>query len=143
MSNGINTRENERCTINMLGAQRKLYNDAKRADAIKIFLSVLLPFALSVLLLFISEESVVGTLFYSVSILGVIVSFLVSKYIKKKKELAATIQQHFDTYVYHMPWNDKLFGKKKNLNNEIIEYSKKLFKKKERKKSYLIGIQNQ
>ena len=42
-----------------------------------------------------------------------------------------------------MTWNDKLFGKKKNLNNEIIEHSKKLFKKKERKKSYLIGIQNQ
>lgn len=137
MSNGINSRENERCSINMLGAQRKLYNDAKRADAIKIFLSVLLPFALSVLLLFISEESVVGTLFYSVSILGVIVSFLVSKYIKKKKELAATIQQHFDTYVYHMPWNDKLFGKKKNLNNEIIEHSKKLFKKKGEKEKLL------
>lgn len=129
MSNGIITRENEQYSINMLGAQRKLYNDAKRADAIKIFLSVLLPFTLSVLLLFITEESVVGTLFYSVSILGVIVSFLVGKYIKKKKELAATIQQHFDVYVYHMPWNDKLFGKKKNLNNEIIENSKKLFKK--------------
>ncbi|WP_455580782.1 S-4TM family putative pore-forming effector, partial [Dysosmobacter sp.] len=43
-----------------------------------------------------------------------------------KKELAASIQQKFDIYVYTMPWDNRIFGKNKNLNQKIAEYSKKL-----------------
>lgn len=137
MNNGIKDRENEQHSLKMLGAQRKLYNDAKTADTIRIFLSVWFPFALSFVLLFVSEDSAVGTISYSVSVLSVISSFFVEKYIKQKKKLAATIQQQFDVYVYNMPWNDRLFGKKKNLDHEVVEHSKSLFHKEGEKEKLL------
>ena len=36
-----------------------------------------------------------------------IVSLLLNSYVSQKKETAAQIQQHFDTYVYKMPWDNK------------------------------------
>lgn len=38
----------------------------------------------------------------------------------EKEEL---IQQKFDVYVYNMPWNERIFGKDKNVNQEIVVYS--------------------
>lgn len=137
MSKSIKNRENEEYSLQMLGAQRKLYDDAKTADSINILLSVLFPFVLSFILLFVPGDSVIGTLSYIVSLLGLIVSFVVEKSIKHKKELAANIQQQFDVYVYNMPWNKRLFGKKKNLDHEIVKYSKKLFQKRGEKEKLL------
>lgn len=129
MSNGIKARENENHSIEMLGAQRELYNEAKWADKIRFFISVILPFSLSVIAVFAAEDSLVRGLTYSVSILGGMASLLINRHIKSMKVLAATIQQQFDVYVYNMQWNNKMFGKKTNMDSEIAEYSKKLFDK--------------
>lgn len=137
MGKGIKDRENEEYSLKMLGAQRKLYNDAKTADAIRIFLSVLFPFVLSFVSLFVSNDSAICPLSYLASILSLIVSFVVGKCIKQKKELAADIQQQFDVYVYNMPWNKKLFGKKRDLGHEIVKYSNRLFQKKGEKEKLL------
>lgn len=129
MSNGIKARENENYSIEMLGAQRELYNEAKWADKIRFLISVILPFLLSVIAVFAAEDSLVRGLTYSVSILGGMASLLINRHIKRLKVLAATIQQQFDIYVYNMQWNNKMFGKKTNMDSEIAEYSKKLFDK--------------
>ena len=73
MSNGIRKRENEEQSIEMLAAQRQLYNDAKKYGWLSSALSVWIPFILAILLLFISEDSPVGIASYVLSIISAIV----------------------------------------------------------------------
>lgn len=126
MSNGINQRQNEEKCVAMLAAQRQLYNDAKKLDWTSTVLSVLIPFLLSCILLFVSKDSPVGVISYIVSIVSMIFSFCVSGHIKNEKRMAAFIQQKFDTYVYTMPWNRRIFGDDKNESSEIAQYSEKI-----------------
>lgn len=126
MSNGINQRQNEEKCVAMLAAQRQLYNDAKKLDWTSTVLSVLIPFLLSCILLFVSKDSPVGVISYIVSIVSMIFSFGVSGHIKNEKRMAAFIQQKFDTYVYTMPWNRRIFGDDKNVSSEIAQYSEKI-----------------
>lgn len=126
MSNGINQRQNEEKCVAMLAAQRPLYNDAKKLDWTSTVLSVLIPFLLSCILLFVSKDSPVGVISYIVSIVSMIFSFCVSGHIKNEKRMAAFIQQKFDTYVYTMPWNRRIFGDDKNVSSEIAQYSEKI-----------------
>jgi len=55
-----------------------------------------------------------------------IFSFCVSGHIKNEKRMAAFIQQKFDTYVYTMPWNRRIFGDDKNVSSEIAQCSEKI-----------------
>lgn len=126
MSNGINQRQNEEKCVAMLAAQRQLYNDAKKLDWTSTVLSVLIPFLLSCILLFVSKDSPVGVISYIVSIVSMIFSCCVSGHIKNEKRMAAFIQQKFDTYVYTMPWNRRIFGDDKNVSSEIAQYSEKI-----------------
>ena len=57
------------------------------------------------------------------------VGMAVGSFVKKGKNVAAMIQQMFDVYVYQMPWDNKLFGKEKNLSYLIAEKSKILLDK--------------
>ena len=96
MSNGIAMRQNEEKAITMLAAQRQLYNDAKRFDAISVMLSVWLPFVMALILLFLPEESSWKSVSYILAIVSMLFSFVVDKRIDDKKKLAAYIQQNFD-----------------------------------------------
>lgn len=135
MSNGIRLRQNEEHSIEMLAAQRQLYNDVKRYDWLSTALSVWIPFGMAIILLFIPEDSPVGIVSYMLSIVSACVSFIVDGIISSKKELAASIQQKFDIYTYTMPWNARIFGKNKNLNNEIAFYSSKILYNPQEKES--------
>lgn len=135
MSNGIRLRQNEEHSIEMLAAQRQLYNNAKRYNSLSTALSVWIPFGMSILLLFVQEDSPVGIVSYILSIISAIISFIVDGIISNQKELAASIQQKFDIYIYTMPWNERIFGKHKNLNNEIASYSNKILLNHKEKES--------
>ena len=126
MSNGIAVRQNEDKSIAMLAAQRQLYRDAKKFNTFSVVLSVWIPFVLAVILLFIPENTEWKYISYILSIVSMIVSFVIDKCIEKKKQLAAFIQQKFDVYVYTMPWDNRIFGKNKNVDYEIAIYSKKI-----------------
>lgn len=126
MSNGILIRQNEDNSIAMLAAQRQLYSDAKKLNKLDIALAVWIPFVLAVVLLFVPENEGVQYVSYILSVVSMIFSFIVDKFVENKKNLAAFIQQKFDVYVYKMPWNEKKFGKDKNVNHEIVNYSKKI-----------------
>lgn len=126
MSNGINLRQNEDTSIAMLAAQRKLYNEVGYFDLLYTTLLVLLP-------LFFALAQELGTAWswikissYMLSFLTIFVSIFIQKASGKRKSLAATIQLAFDIYVFNMPWDNKLFGSQKNLNETIIKKSKKI-----------------
>lgn len=133
MSNGIAVRQNEEKAIAMLAAQRQLYNDAKKLGAISVVLSVWLPFAMSLILLILPEESIWKSVSYILAIVSMLFSFVVDKHIDDKKKLAAFIQQKFDVYVYNMPWNERIFGKQKNVNQNIVTYSKQIIENSDKK----------
>lgn len=135
MSNGILIRQNENNSIAMLAAQRQLYRDAKRFGTLSIALSVWVPFALAVILLFVSSNSVWQYISYAIAIGSMIVSFVIDKWIDEKKKLAAFIQQKFDVYVYSMPWNSRIFGQNRNVNHEIITNSEKILGNQKEKDS--------
>lgn len=73
MSNGIGERQNEENNIAYLAAQRQLYRDAKNWNRAVCVCSVILPFALSVLQIFITH---VHTYLYILSITSWAVSGL-------------------------------------------------------------------
>lgn len=133
MSNGIAVRQNEEKAIAMLAAQRQLYNDAKKLGTISIVLSVWLPFAMALILLFLPEESICKNVSYILAIVSMLFSFVVDKHINDKKKLAAFIQQKFDVYVYNMPWDERIFGKQKNVNQDIVTYSKQIIENSDKK----------
>ena len=133
MSNGIATRQNEDNSIAMLAAQRQLYRDAKKYNTVSVALSVWIPFALAVILLFISENTKWRYASYILSIVSMAFSFVIDKYIEEKKQLAAFIQQKFDVYVYEMPWDKRIFGilikmiptvKRRNFAHVFMTYGK-------------------
>lgn len=126
MSNGIGLRQNEEHSIEMIAAQRQLYSDAKKYNCLSAAMLVWIPFGLSIVFLFVPNDSPFGIVSYILSIVSAVISFILDKVISDKKKLAAMIQQKFDVYVYGMPWDTRIFGKNRNLNNEIAQYSKKV-----------------
>lgn len=144
MSNGIAARQNENNSIAMLAAQRQLYRDVKKFNTLSVALSVWIPFALSVILLFIQGNTEWKYISYILSIVSMSVSFVIDKCIEEKKQLAAFIQQKFDVYVYTMPWDKRIFGKNKNIDHEIATYSKKILNNPQEKNKlkdwYTLGV---
>lgn len=123
MSNGIAARQNEQSNIIKLAAQRQLYRDVNGIEIINVILTVIVPIGFSFL------QDVIGfgkTIAGIVALIMLGLSFVFINWQKKKKILAATIQQEFDINVYSMVWDRRLFGKRKNLNGEIAAASKKI-----------------
>lgn len=129
MNNEIVTRQNEEKAIEYLAAQRQIYSEAKKLDNIGIIFSVILPLVLSIMQLFFKENIFWSLSSKILSIVSMFVGMAVGSFVKKGKNVAAMIQQMFDVYVYQMPWDNKLFGKEKNLSYLIAEKSKILLDK--------------
>lgn len=133
MSNGICKRQNEAKCIMMLAAQRELYNSAARLDLVGFVLSVILPVAFSFLPVLGASWDWIRYLSYGLSVLMLFTSNAIARACRSKKNLAASIQNEFDIYVYQMPWSKNLFGPRKNLNAEIAEYSQKILNNEKQK----------
>ncbi|BBA53244.1 hypothetical protein FV113G1_P10450 (plasmid) [Fusobacterium varium] len=126
VSRGIYNRQNEDKSIMLLAAQRQLYRNAKKNNTYYIFFSLAVPLSLSIFSEYFSEKII--SLQYLLSIVVVFLSLYIEKNIEDSKKLAAFIQQKFDIYVYKMAWNERIFGKNRDINNEIVIYSKKILK---------------
>ena len=133
MSNGIAMRQNEEGSIAMLAAQRQLYSEAKNMAVLDTVLSVWVPFTLAILLLIFPNSNIIQCASYMLAIVSMIFTFIIEQHIDNKKESAAYIQQKFDIHVYTMPWNEKLFGKDKDIYFEVAAYSKLILSKPEKK----------
>ena len=77
MSNGIATRQNEDNSIAMLAAQRQLYREAKKYNTVSVALSVWIPLALAVILLFLPENTEWRYASYILSIVSMFFSFVI------------------------------------------------------------------
>ena len=134
-SNKIVETQNTDKNIARLASQRQLYNDIEVLDKINLCFSVIIPLG------FAAIQEIAGwdwakVVSGCVSIAMLVLSLAISSQGKAKKTLAASIQQEFDIDVFQMPWDNKLFGKRKNLNSEIAKYSKKILND-DRKKNKL------
>ncbi|MDO5292747.1 MAG: S-4TM family putative pore-forming effector [bacterium] len=128
MENGITERQNEERSINLLAAQRQLYNEVKRVNGIGVLFAVFIPLVLAVVQLIIENETL-SAVSYVASITSMFIALGVSAYVKNEKKLAAEVQQHFDIYVYQIQWDTKLFGKMRDVTHCVMEKSKKLYMK--------------
>ena len=138
MSNGINTRQNEEKCVAMLAAQRQLYSEAGNLDLLNTMLLVVLPILISILQRVGEPLSWLTFILYGLSILTIIITSLITKSIKEKKALAASIQLAFDVYVYSMPWDKKLFGTQKDLSADVADKSRKILADASKK----VGLKN-
>lgn len=134
-SNKIVETQNTDKNIARLASQRQLYNDIEVLDKINLCFSVIIPLG------FAAIQEIAGwdwakVVSGCVSIAMLVLSLAISSQGKAKKTLAASIQQEFDIDVFQMPWDNRLFGKRKNLNSEIAKYSKKILND-DRKKNKL------
>ena len=136
MNNGIVERQNEEKSICYLAAQRQLYNEAKRLNYIEIIFSVFLPLLFAILQSIINDNIYLKTLLYVLPIVSMVVSLLVGSYIECKKKTAAEIQQHFDLYVYQMPWDNKLFGLQKNVTHIVAKEATLLLRNSKKHKQF-------
>lgn len=137
MSNGIAERQNKEKNICRLAAQRQLYNVVGWIDTVLMIATVFLPLICSFIRKFELNDVDIETIIAMYFLLMLLILWPLRNLKKNKRELAAAIQQEFDIDVYQMPWNDKLFGKRKNLNAEIAEASKKIIENtKEKQKLY-------
>ena len=57
MGNGIAERQNEDQYINYLGAQRQLYNEAKKSNTIVLLFSVILPLVFAGIQLIVNDNN--------------------------------------------------------------------------------------
>ena len=134
-SNKIAQTQNGDKNIARLAAQRKLYNDIEVLDKINLCFSVIIPLGFAAMQE-ITRWNWAEVVSACVSIAMLVLSLIISSQGKAKKTLAASIQQEFDIDVFQMPWDNKLFGKRKNLNSEIAKHSKRILND-DRKKNKL------
>ena len=126
MSNGIQERQNSDLNIARLAAQRQIYGSVEKIDTVNFVLTVAFPLLFAIIQEIASDWTWAKIASCCLSIAMLVLSKIISAYSKKCKGLAAQIQQEFDVDVYQMPWDDKLFGSRKNVNNEVAAYSKRI-----------------
>ena len=107
MNNKIIERENESASIEKLTAQREIYSIAKFLFILQTLFSVVILVLLSfsqLLFQCIDFTLIIAT----ISLLAVIIDYGLEIKINRLKELAAKVQEHFDTYVLQLNWNSIL-----------------------------------
>jgi hypothetical protein len=146
MSNTITKRQNSNANIARLAAQRQLYRDEGNIETVNVVLSVIIPLGIAVIQEVMTAWTWAKTASCCLSIAMLAVSIVLSSAGKRRKKLAASIQQEFDIDVFQMPWDEKLFGLRKNLNDEIAGASKKILGSEHEKKMlydwYTIAVES-
>ncbi|MBQ7682354.1 MAG: hypothetical protein IJT31_09130 [Oscillibacter sp.] len=119
-SNGIQARQHETANVAKLTAADRLYREIKRLKLLQLLLAVILPLLCTCLQLFNQGGN---SLLDILAILSFVLSLPCKSTIDGKNTLAADIKQDFDVSVYQMPWNEDLFGERRDLTKEIAENS--------------------
>lgn len=136
MANSILEKQNEQRFIDMLSAQRHLYNVAKRWNTVQVWFCVIIVICVNFIKLLLPKCNGIfpvshETIFRLITMYGVMVlilqNCLVSK-IARYKLLAARIQQLFDCSLFQLNWSKALCGEKpqpeiisRNLGKEDID----------------------
>ncbi len=130
MDKKINVEQNKTENLDCLASQRYLYSSAKNYSGLQFFLNVVLIVVGSFVVYVLNqgwlcEKHDLSAYLALISILVTVVNSLVLvPVIKRKKELAAKIQERFDTRVLSLDWNDINIGSVPS-SEEIRIYSNK------------------
>lgn len=119
MANSIIELQNEPGNIKKLKAMRHLYSKVDVLTNYYFIFCVLLPIVISFTKPFISSDAY-EVLFHSMiayNLLSLIVGLWLDCIIKKKRVLAARIQQQFDCNVFGLQWNKYAFGTQPSLED--------------------------
>lgn len=136
MANRILEKQNEPRFIDMLSAQRHLYNVAKRWNTVQLCFCVIIVICINFIKLLLPKDLYLLSFSYEdiihwITIYGVIVLMLqncLAAKISSHKLLAARIQQLFDCCLFQLHWNKALCGDKpqpeeisRNLGKEEVD----------------------
>lgn len=110
MSNTINQEQNSESHLAQLAAQRVLYSQVKGIVLLQLVLIGAVPLVLSTLATFCPGFKVWAAL-YGISV-SMVDAVLLDAITKKKRVLAARIQELFDCEVLHIDWNDFRAGER-------------------------------
>lgn len=109
MDNGITSRQNSPENIRLLAAQRCLYSRAKGLAAVQVFLAGLTP-VVGAIAVALKPDTDTWAAFA-----GIIVAFVDTIWLdpkqKRLRNLAASVQEHFDCTVLQLTWNAALAGR--------------------------------
>lgn len=130
MNNNILTRENKSSSIEKLAAQRELYSKAKVFFYVQIFITVISLVLLSFSQLIFCKVDFT-LIIATFSFFAVIADNLFETYIGGLKEMAAKIQEFFDTIVLDIKWNNILCLNKPEYNVIFKYYTIHKSKKKD------------
>ena len=124
--NNIPEIQNAKQQLDRLAAQRQIYSDAKKVQAIQMILTVLVVTVWLILAFFSSDLKIYAAYW------GIIISLLditvLTSCIDSLKKKAAKIQEFFDCEVLNLPWYNLKVGSRPDI--EIIsEYSSKHYRK--------------
>jgi hypothetical protein len=137
MDKRINDEQNKTDNLNCLASQRYLYSSAKNLMGWQVFFNVILIVVASFVVYAFNNEWFGIKCDYSahLALLSVITtvlnSLLLVPMIKSKKELAAKIQERFDTRVLSLDWNTINIGNVPG-SEDIKIYSQKYKEKHQR-----------
>lgn len=152
MTNDINCKQNQEQSIDMIAAFRQKYSDVKGLSLTQLFLSVWMPAILALIAITLKSSSITEQLGFSAVDISLYVSFycvviifadlfLLTNLINEGKEVAARIQERFDTYVLDLPWNKTLAGAKPDME-DINILCRKFFESVENSKNNLVNWYN-
>jgi len=133
--NNINSKQNKTTATDMIAALRQKYTDVKWISNWQFYIAVVVPVALTLVAIVLKSEiitSSIGKELYDVSAVVAIVCLIITvfdflvftKSIDDGKELAAKIQERFDTLIFDMPWNEVIAGTKPS-SEEINQLRRK------------------
>lgn len=125
MNNGIRERQNKEENLAYLAAQKQIYIEAKKLNAVICVCSVFVPFSFSVASYFIKN---IETVSYLAVLFSWGVGFALSWCAEKSQKNAACIQQKFDLDVFQMTWDQNLFGQERDVSDIAAEKSEKRFR---------------
>ena len=152
MKNDIVWKQNQENSINMIAAFRQKYSDVKRIGLIQVVFTVWASIALGILALVLKSQLITGELGVAQRDISLYVSFycivitladliLFNKLIDSGKELAANIQELFDTSVFGISRNSTLAGLKPDAE-AIHNLKNKFYKVNDNRREHLTNWYN-
>ena len=116
--NNIVELENSQVHINQLKAARHLYTKAGRYSISYMVFCVFIPVVISIGRMFLSPDNHFAlNAMMAYDVVALVAGFILESSTSKHRNLAAKIQQLFDSEVFGLEWNSHLWGAKPSLEN--------------------------
>lgn len=118
VNNNIVELQNSQVHINQLKVAHHLYTKAGRYSILYIFFCAFLPVVISIGRMFLGPDAHFAlNAMMAYGVVALVAGFILESITSKHRNLAAKIQQLFDSEVFGLEWNSHLWGPKPSLEN--------------------------